>query len=229
MNVKVKICGLNDEAAVQAAIKAGADFAGFVFYPGSPRHIALKRAAELNALLPPRIKSASVLVDPDDALLAEVRSILKPDYVQLHGNETPRRLREIKKTFPNIKIIKAISVHGGDDVAQAGMFYDCADMLMFDAASFPAERSDALESCRPREGGDPVLPGGNGLAFDWVLLARRELPLPWFLSGGLTPENVADAIRISGAGMIDVSSGVERERGVKDASLIEAFIKAAKT
>lgn len=212
MSAKVKICGLNSEAAVRAVISAGADFAGLVFYPDSPRHVTLQRAAELKALLPATIKSVSVLVDPNDALLREVQSVLKPDYVQLHGKETPARLREIKKTFPNIKIIKAIAVKSGDDIAQAGAFYDGADMLMFDAKP-PAN----------------MLPGGNALSFDWALLNGREFPPPWFLSGGLNSENVAEAIRISGARMVDVSSGVECERGVKDAGLIEAFIKAAKS
>lgn len=211
MSVKVKICGLNDEAAVRAAVSAGADFAGFVFYPDSPRHVPLTRAAELKALLPASVKSVSVLVDPDDALLAEVQSTLVPDYVQLHGKESQQRLREIRKKIPDMKIIKAISVKSGDDIASAGTFFDVADMLMFDAKP-PAN----------------MLPGGNALSFDWALLSGRSFKLPWFLSGGLNPENVVDAIRISGATMVDVSSGVERERGVKDAGLIEAFVKAAK-
>lgn len=211
MGITVKICGLNDEAAVRAAVSAGVDFAGFVYYPNSPRHIPLKRAAELKSSLPLHIKSVCVLVDPDDVLLAEVQFTLAPDYVQLHGKESQQRLREIRKKIPDMKIIKAISVKSGDDIASAGTFFDVADMLMFDAKP-PAN----------------MLPGGNALSFDWALLSGRSFKLPWFLSGGLNPENVAEAIRISGATMVDVSSGVERERGVKDAGLIAAFIKEAK-
>ena len=211
MPVSVKICGLNDEKAIQAVIAAKADYAGFVYFPASPRHVTFERAATLKLLLPPSIASVSVLVDPDDALLAQAQSVLKPDYVQLHGKETPERVQDIKKNFPDMKIIKAVSVRSGDDVAQALRYADVADMLMFDAKP-PAN----------------MLPGGNALSFDWALLKGREFPLPWFLSGGLNSENVAEAIRISGAKMVDVSSGVESAPGVKDAALIKAFVKAAR-
>lgn len=213
MTAKIKICGLNSEDAVNAVIAAKADYAGFVHFPASPRHVTIARAAELKKLLPDSIYPVGVLVDPDDALLKEVQSVLRPAYVQLHGKETPQRVSAIKQAFPAMKIIKAVSIRSGDDVAQAMRFVD-VDMLMFDAK--PPEMAG-------------ILPGGNGLAFDWALLKGREFPKPWFLSGGLNPGNIAEAIRSTGAKMVDVSSGVERAPGVKDAGLIEVFVKAART
>lgn len=210
--MRVKICGLTDEAAVKAVIAAKADFAGFVYFENSPRHLPLPRAAELKKLLPPDIQSVSVLVDPDDALITLVQDVLAPDYIQLHGKENPARVQAIKNTFPKLKIIKAIRVRASDDVAQANA-YKAADMLMFDA--------------RPPEL-PGMLPGGNGLVFDWALIKGREFSKPWFLSGGLTPGNVADGIRATGAEFVDVSSGVEKSAGVKDSALIEAFTKAAR-
>ncbi|MDE3059387.1 MAG: phosphoribosylanthranilate isomerase [Pseudomonadota bacterium] len=210
--ISVKICGLNSEEAVSAAVTAGAHYAGFVYFPASPRHMPLERAAALKSLLPHSIKSVSVLVDPEDALLALVQVTLRPDYLQLHGRETPQRLREIRKNFPGLKLIKAIPVHHAGDITAAQPFYDYADMLLFDAkAPSPSK-----------------LPGGNALSFDWSLLGGKSFPLPWFLSGGLHPGNVREAIRISGAEMVDVSSGVESAPGVKDAALIASFITAAR-
>lgn len=213
MPVTVKICGLTDAQAIKAVAASRADYAGFVYFPDSPRHLALPHAAELKNLLPSSIRSVSVLADPDDSLLEQVQSVLKPDLIQLHGTETPERLRGIRRRFPAWKIIKALRIRTADDVAQAMYFSDSADMLLFDA--------------RPPEL-PGMLPGGNGLAFDWALLANREFTLPWFLSGGLQPENVAEGIRCTGAAMVDVSSGVERAPGVKDAALIHEFVKAAR-
>jgi len=214
MSTSIKICGLKDANAVQATIAAGADYAGFVYFPASPRHVELSYARELKSLLPDSIKSVSVLVDPDDALLEQVQSVLQPDYVQLHGKETPLRVAAIKQVFPKLKIIKAISLRSSDDVAGAMAFLPYTEMLMFDAK--PPELAG-------------MLPGGNGLSFDWALLRNREFPLPWFLSGGLNAENAAEAIRLTGAKMVDVSSGVESAPGVKDPALIEAFAKAARS
>lgn len=214
MPILVKICGLADEQAIKAVVSAKADYAGFVHFPASPRHITLSRAAELKALLPTTLHSVLVVVDPEDALISEAISTLKPDYIQLHGKETPEHLRHLKKTFPSMKWIKALRVRSSDDIAQALAFSECADMLMFDAKL-------------PELPG--VLPGGNGLAFDWALLKGREFALPWFLSGGLNTANISDAIRMTGAKMVDVSSGVERAPGVKDPALIKAFVKAAKS
>jgi len=213
MSAAIKICGLADERAIDAVIAAKADYAGFVYFSASPRHVTFERAAELAKYLPASIKTVSVVVNPDDALLSEIQSVFKPHYVQLHGKETAERAREIKKTFPGIKIIKALSVRSGDDIAQAMHYNDAADMLMFDAK--PPELPG-------------ILPGGNGLSFDWALLAGRQFSLPWFLSGGLNPENVAGAVAQTGAKMVDVSSGVEGAHGVKDPALIDAFVKAVR-
>jgi len=215
MSIKVKICGLTSEAAVKAVITAQTDYVGFVYFPASPRHLTLEKAAELAALLPDSILSVSVLVNPDDALLKEVTSIVKPHVLQLHGQESPERVQEIKNKFPGVKIIKAIAVSSSDDVAKANQYEDVVDMLMFDAKSPPST-------------GEEYLPGGNGLSFDWILLKHRAFTKPWFLSGGLTADNVQEAIHASGATMVDISSGVESAPGVKDAELIFEFIKAAR-
>lgn len=211
MPAAIKICGLTDEASVQATIDAKADYAGFVYFPASPRHLPLEKAAQLKSLLPASIKTVSVLVDPSDLLLLEVTSLIAPDFLQLHGKETPERVAEIKNKT-SAKIIKAISIRTSDDVATAMRFAGVADMFLFDA--------------KPPAG---MLPGGNGLSFDWAHLKGREFPLPWMLSGGLNSENVADAIAASGAQMVDVSSSVEVRPGVKDPALIHAFVKAARS
>jgi phosphoribosylanthranilate isomerase len=203
----VKICGAIDESAIRAIIAAKADYAGFVYYPPSPRHLSFEHMNRLAALLPATIQSVCVMVDPDDDLIAQV----KTSHLQLHGKETPERVRDIKNRCPGVKIIKAIAVRSGDDIAQAMRYGDSADMLLFDA--------------KPSEN---MLPGGNGLSFDWALLKGREFPLPWMLSGGLSADNVADAVTASGARMVDVSSSVEASPGVKDPTLIDAFVKAAR-
>ncbi len=213
-NIKIKICGLTDEAALHAVIQAKADYAGFVYFPASPRHLTLERAAELKALLPASIQSVSVAVDADDALIKRIAGVLKPDALQLHGKETPERLHAIRKLLPGCQLIKGIPIKTADDVASAMRYSDVADMLLFDA------RAPELPG---------MLPGGNGISFDWALLKNRQFSKPWFLSGGLNADNVGEAIRLSGATMVDVSSSVERAPGVKDAGLIGAFIKAART
>ncbi|NBX03464.1 MAG: phosphoribosylanthranilate isomerase [Alphaproteobacteria bacterium] len=212
MTTHVKICGLVDAAGVNAAAAAGAQFAGFVYYLKSPRHISLEGAKELKKLLPEHVESVSVLVDPEDVFLSQVQSIFAPDFVQLHGSESPVRLSEIKQKFPEIKIIKAVKVASSEDIENAKEFYDVADMLLFDAAP-------------PK---DATLPGGNGVSFDWKILRGFSCPLPWFLSGGLTPENVRESIAQSGAKMVDVSSGVEISAGKKSPELIDAFIAATR-
>lgn len=212
MTVAVKICGLNNEDAIIAAANAGADYAGFVHFEKSPRHVSLSTAANLIAQLPSTIRSVMVLVNPDDALLSEIANIVKPRFFQLHGDESPGRLREIKRLFPTIGLIKAVSVSNAQEVMISNAFYGSADMMLFDAKALK----------------ESTLPGGNGITFDWSILHDADIRLPWFLSGGLTPENVVDAIRATDAKMIDVSSGVERTAGVKDAALIDAFVIAAK-
>ena len=210
----VKICGLTEASAVDCVIKFKADFAGFVYYPKSPRHIELAKARMLATRLPKHIASVSVLVDPDDELLRQVYNVLQPAYVQLHGHEDASRITAIRAHFPNLKIIKAISVKNQEDVANASAFSGVADMLLFDAKAPEIPSS---------------LPGGNGVTFDWGLLKNHEFSLPWMLSGGLNSANVANAVRQTGAKIIDVSSGVERAPGVKDPALIEAFVKAARS
>jgi len=211
MSSHVKICGLSDEATLLAANHAGAHYIGFVHFPKSPRHVSLERAAELKKMLHFRIRSVVVLVDPDDALLGDVATIVTPDYIQLHGKESPERVREIREKFPTLQIIKAFSVATSADLEPAKDYEQVAHMLMFDAKA-------------PK---DATLPGGNGIAFDWHIMSRFKSKLPWILSGGLTPENVNAAIKQSGAQIVDVSSGVEREPGVKDAGKIKRFIQAA--
>jgi phosphoribosylanthranilate isomerase len=210
MSVEVKICGLNSPEAVRAA--ATADYAGFMFYGPSPRNVPPAQAATLAAALPQRVKRVAVLVDADDALIRSVVDALHPDLLQLHGKETPERVAAIKRIF-GIPVMKAIAVREADDLKAAEAYIGVADRLLFDAK--PPERPDAL-------------PGGNAQAFDWTLLAGKSFALPWMLSGGLTADNVAEAIRISGATAVDVSSGVEDRPGQKNPLKINDFIKSAR-
>jgi phosphoribosylanthranilate isomerase len=210
----IKICGLTDEASIQAVNSNKVEFAGFVYFPSSPRHLPLIKAAAFKSQLDRQIKSVSVLVDPDDTLLNEVESTLAPNYFQLHGKESSERLAAIKNRFPNTGIIKSILIRTSDDVARARQYESCADILLFDAK--PPEFSG-------------MLPGGNGLSFDWALLKDRNFARPWMLSGGLNAENVSQAIRESGAAMVDVSSSIEQSPGVKDPALIAAFVKATRS
>jgi phosphoribosylanthranilate isomerase len=208
MEIRTKICGITTREARDAAVEGGADFIGFVLYPPSPRHLEPERAAALREALPPHVRAVAVLVNPEDALLERVVTHLRPDFLQLHGQETPRRTREIRENF-GIPLIRAVGVHSSAGLDAAEDFYPCSDMLLFDA---PARDEKNM--------------GGTGLSFDWAMLAVRRFPLPWFLSGGLHAGNVAEAVRASGAGFVDVSSGVESTRGVKDAEKIRAFLSA---
>lgn len=208
----VKICGISTRAALAAAVDGGAALIGLVFYPPSPRSVAIADAAALAAAVPPRVERVGVFVDPGDSLLAEAAARVALSALQLHGRESPRRVREIRARF-GLPAIKAIPVAGEDDLARAGEYAGAADRLLFDA--------------RPPAGAPDALPGGNGAAFDWRLVAGRSWPGPWLLSGGLTPENVAEAAAASGAPAVDVSSGVESAPGVKDSSRIAAFLAAA--
>lgn len=209
---KVKICGLTDEAAVSAAVEAGASYVGYVFFPPSPRHVSPEKAAFLHRAKGGSVPAVAVTVDADDALLGEIMHALNPAYLQLHGNESAARAQDIKKRW-GVKIIRAFKVSSGDDIARAHAFEDVADHLLFDAKP-------------PKLPG--MLPGGNGLSFDWALLAGRSFKKPWFLSGGLNAENLAKAVAQSGATMLDVSSSVESAPGVKDARLIRELMDAAK-
>jgi phosphoribosylanthranilate isomerase len=205
----VKICGLNASEALEAAIAAGADMAGFVFFEGSPRHVDLATARRLGEIAAGRIRKVALSVDADDATLEAIVEALAPDALQLHGDETPTRVAEVKRRFGR-EVIKAIGVATAADVSKASA-HDAADMLIFDAKPAP----------------DAALPGGNGLVFDWRLMRGATPEKPWLLSGGLDPTNVAEALRVSGAPGVDVSSGVERARGVKDLAKIAAFVAAA--
>ena len=206
----VKICGLNAPDAIAAA--TGADFAGFNFYPPSSRAVAPAQAAKLAGRLPRRVRRVALFVDPDDAALRATFIHLRPDIVQLHGKETPERVAAIRDAF-SVQVMKAVHVGAAADLDAARDYEGVADWLLFDAT--PPKRPDAL-------------PGGNATSFDWSLLQGRRWAKPWMLSGGLTPETVAEAVRITGASAVDVSSGVEDRPGHKTPALIAAFIAAAR-
>jgi phosphoribosylanthranilate isomerase len=207
----IKICGLTTPETLNAALDAGADFVGAVVFPKSPRHMAPDQAAKLFDQARGRAKIVAVTVDADDALLDQIARTLRPDFIQLHGSETPARAERVR-AVTGAGVIKALPIRHGDDFAGADEWDYHADHLMFDA--------------KPPEGS--VLPGGVGHSFDWTLLADRAFRHPWFLAGGLDPDNVGEALRISGAPMVDVSSGVESAPGVKDAGRIAAFIQTAR-
>lgn len=207
----VKICGLRDDSSLAAAIAGGAAFVGLVFFPKSPRNVGLDQAAALAAHARGRTKIVAVTVNADDSLLSAIADAVRPDFIQLHGDEPPARVEAVK-ALTGAGVIKALPIATAADFAPAAAFTAVADMLLFDAKA-PA---------------DAALPGGNGAAFDWRLLAGRTLGRPWFLSGGLTPESVRQAITESGAKLVDVSSGVESAPGVKDAERIARFLSAAR-
>ena len=207
--VKAKICGVSTAEAVSATLEGGAAFIGFNFFPASPRYVVPEDAARLALPVRGRVSIVAVTVDPDDALIDRLRQVLAPDLIQLHGSETPERAREIAARG-RAGIIKAIAVSEAADIAAARPFESVADHLMFEA--------------RPPAGA--TRPGGLGARLDPSLLAEVRLDRPWFLAGGLDPWNVREAARLSGAPMVDVSSGVERGAGLKDPALISAFLHA---
>ncbi len=211
MSIAAKICGLSSEGTVAAAVEGGAAYVGFVFYPPSPRSITPARCGGLCAAVPSGVRRVALFVDADDALIRAVLDAAPIDLLQFHGREAPQRVGEVKARFGR-PVMKAISVAAPEDVAAAAHYEDIADMLLFDAK--PPRRADAL-------------PGGNGLAFDWRLIAGRQWRLPWMLSGGLTAELLAEAVAVSGANTVDVSSGVERRPGDKDPAKIRSFLAAA--
>lgn len=208
--VLVKICGLSTPQTLDATIAAGADLAGFVFFAKSPRHIDLDTARALGEQAAGRIQKVALTVDADDAALAEIVAALRPDMLQLHGHESPERVGAVKARF-GLPVIKAIGVASAADVAAARRYDGVADWLLFDAKPAP----------------DATVPGGAGVVFDWELL-RNITAAKWMLSGGLDPENVAAALRQTQAPAVDVSSGVESARGVKDAGKIAAFVAAVR-
>jgi len=211
-SIRVKICGLREAAHVAAAVEAGAAYLGFVFFPKSPRHLDVAAARALAAEVPAGVAKVALVVNADDATLDRITGEMPLDMLQLHGGESPERVAEIKARY-GLPVMKAVGVADPADLAQIDRYSVLADQLLIDA--------------KPPNGAE--LPGGNGLAFDWRLLAGRKYwTRPWMLAGGLTPDNVADAIRLTGARQVDVSSGVETAPGVKDTGLIRAFIAAAR-
>ncbi|MER2265171.1 phosphoribosylanthranilate isomerase [Methylobacterium oxalidis] len=209
--VRVKICGLSTEETLAAALEAGADWIGLVHFPRSPRHVALERARTLSAAARGRAERVVLLVDPDDALVAAAVEAVDPDLIQLHGRESPERVAAIRARTGR-RVMKAVGVAGYEDLRLLAPYAAAADRLLLDAKAPP---------------GAP-LPGGNGIAFDWDLLAGVRLPAGTMLSGGLTPETVAEALRRSGVAAVDVSSGVETSPGRKDPDRIRAFVAAAR-
>lgn len=211
MSIAVKICGITSPAAVDAAAGAGAVYGGLVFHSSSPRFVGLEQARMLAERMRGRLKIVALIADLDDAQIGKLAKMVAPDFLQLHGSETVGRTAEIRARF-GLPVIKALPVAETPDLDAAADYEMAADMLMFDA--------------RPPKGAHRG--GGHGAAFDWKILGGRSLAKPWFLAGGLTPDNVCRAIALSGAGQVDVSSGVESTPGVKDAARIRDFILAAK-
>jgi len=213
MSVAAKICGLSSEAAVAAAVAGGAAYLGFVFYPPSPRAVSADEAARLCAGVPAGIARVGLFVDAEDEAIAAVLATAPLDILQFHGSESPPRVAEARARF-GLRVIKAVAIAKPQDVCAAAPYDGVADLLLFDAK--PPRRVDAL-------------PGGNGLAFDWGLIAGRKWRRPWMLSGGLTAELLPEAVRVSGAAAVDVSSGVERRPGDKDPEKIRAFLAVARS
>lgn len=206
----IKICGISTPGALDAAIRAHADHAGFVFFPRSPRHVSPGDAADLAARATDQIGKVGLFVDPDDDLLGEAVTAAALTAIQLHGSESPARAAQIKARF-GLPVWKAISVTTAQDVARAASYAGAADLVLFDAKTPPG-----------------TLPGGMGLSFDWSLVSHWNGPLAWGVAGGLNPGNVAEAIRLTGTPLVDTSSGVESAPGVKDESLIAAFCSAVR-
>lgn len=212
-NISVKICGLTRQADVDAVSFAGARYAGFNFFPKSPRYVDFDTARALALQTPVGVAKVGLVVNADDEMLQALTDRVPLDFLQLHGGESPERVAEIRVRF-GLPVIKVVGVADAQDIARIDAFEAVADQILVDAKA-------------PK---DAVLPGGNGLAFDWELLAARKYwRKPWMLAGGLTPDNVAEAVARTGARQVDVASGVETAPGVKDAQLIDAFVKKAQT
>lgn len=211
-DVAVKICGLTAPDHVRAAAEAGARYVGFVFFPKSPRHLEIDAAAKLAQLVPAGIAKVALTVNASDEELDNILASVPLDMLQLHGKETPARVSDVRERF-GLPVMKAVGIAEAEDLSAIDLYSEVADQLLIDAK--PPRTSE--------------LPGGNGLAFDWRLLAGRKYwQRPWMLAGGLTPENVAEAIRMTGAKQVDVSSGVESSPGVKDLIKIREFLSAAR-
>jgi phosphoribosylanthranilate isomerase len=211
MSLIVKICGLSTRETLDVALDAGADMVGFVFFPPSPRHLSLETARDLGKHAKRRAAKVALTVDADDATLANIVEALQPDMLQLHGKETVARLRDIKQKFA-LQVMKVIAVENASDLASLPGYAAVADRILFDARA-------------PKEA---TRPGGLGAVFDWHVLENLDLKLPFMVSGGLNAGNVAEAVAVTRAGGVDVSSGVERAPGIKDPEMIRAFIRAAR-
>jgi phosphoribosylanthranilate isomerase len=208
--MRVKICGVTTTDSLKAAVDAGAAYIGFNFFKKSPRYLDLSSVADLAQEVPAGVCKVGLWVNPTDEELDAMLAVVPIDMIQLHGSESVERVAEIKEAY-GLPVMKVIGVSGADDIAQINDYEQVADQILLDA--------------KPPK--DAVLPGGNGLAFDWNLIAKRRFAVPWMLAGGLVPENVAEAVRLTGAQQVDVSSGVEVSVGVKDKQLITDFIRAA--
>jgi len=208
-DIRVKICGLTQPEHMRAAVDAGAAYVGLVFFPKSPRNVDLPTAAALARAVPPGVAKVGLVVNPTDEALAALLAQVPLDILQLHGSEPPERVAEVKTRF-GLPVMKALGVAEAADLAKLESYFPVADQVLVDA--------------KAPKGAD--LPGGNGVAFDWRLIAGRRWPVPWMLAGGLTPHNVAEAVRLTGARQVDVSSGVESAPGVKDPDKIQRFVDA---
>jgi phosphoribosylanthranilate isomerase len=211
MSLIVKVCGLSTRETLDVALDSGADMVGFVFFPPSPRHLSLEVARDLGQAVKRRAAKVALTVDADDATLAGIVEVLQPDLLQLHGHETPARLRDVKRKFA-LPVMKALPVETAADLAALPGYAEVADRILFDARA-------------PK---DATRPGGLGAVFDWHVLENLDLKLPFMVSGGLHAGNVAEAFRVTRAGGVDVSSGVEGTPGRKDPDMIRAFIRAAR-
>ncbi len=211
MSLIVKICGLSTRETLDAALEAGADMVGFVFFPPSPRHLGLEKARELGKQAKGRAVKVALSVDADDAALGNIVDALQPDMLQLHGRETVARVRDIKQKF-GLPVMKAIAIESPADLAALPGYAAVADQLLFDARA-------------PKEA---TRPGGLGATFDWHVLENLDFKIPFMVSGGLNTGNVAEAVRVTRAGGVDVSSAVENAVGIKDPDMIRAFIRATR-
>jgi phosphoribosylanthranilate isomerase len=211
MSVRVKICGLREARHVAAAVAGGAAYVGFVFFPPSPRVVTPAAARALALEVPPGVAKVALTVDASDAELEAILAEVPLDMLQLHGSESPERVAEVRERF-GLPVMKVVGIGGEGDLPVLEAALRVADQVMVDA--------------RPPKGADR--PGGHGVPFDWRIIAGRRWPVPWMLAGGLTPANVAEAVRATGARQVDVSSGVERAKGEKDSDLIRAFLEAVR-
>jgi phosphoribosylanthranilate isomerase len=208
-DIRVKVCGLTSPETIAAAAQAGVAYIGLNFFAKSPRSVTAEQARDLAVETPVGVAKVGLVVDMDDAALGAILDLVPLDMVQLHGGETPERVAEIREKF-GLSVMKAIGIAGAEDLAKIDLYAPVADQLLIDAKP-------------PKDG---PLPGGNGISFDWRLIANRRWTRPWMLAGGLTPDNVAEAVALTGAKQVDVASGVESAPGVKDAGLIRAFMGA---